>query len=90
MKSPMQERVLPCFSWARDYPALKNFTVITTCEFPLRRHGGLDVVRDGLLDMIGPAAGFTPFSKTINLVCSLKLKPDLDEDQYEYPCVLLE
>ncbi len=64
--------------------ALKNFTVITTCEFPLRRHGGLDVVRDGLLDMIGPAAGFTPFSKTINLVCSLKLKPDLDEDQYEY------
>ena len=63
--------------------ALKNIAVITTCEFPLRRHGGLDVVRDGLLDMTGPAAGFTPFSKTINLVCSLKLKPDLDEDQYE-------
>jgi sarcosine reductase len=63
--------------------AMEGVTVMTSCQFPLRRHGGLNVVRDAALDMSGPASGLTPFSGKINIVCCLKLKPDLDEDQYE-------
>ena len=62
---------------------MDGVAVLTSCEFPLIRHGGLNIVRDSVMDMVGPAGPITPFSSTINLVCELKLQAGLDEDQYE-------
>ncbi|AET67202.1 glycine/sarcosine/betaine reductase component B alpha/beta subunit [Desulfosporosinus orientis DSM 765] len=62
---------------------MEGVAVLTSCQFPLTRHGGLNIVRDSVLDMVGPAGPLTPFSSLINVVCSLKLRPGMDEDQYE-------
>lgn len=62
---------------------MEGIAVLTSCQFPLTRHGGLNIVRDSVLDMVGPGGPITPFSRTINVVCTLKLQPGLDEDQYE-------
>ncbi|MDP4160721.1 MAG: glycine/sarcosine/betaine reductase component B subunit, partial [Bacillota bacterium] len=62
---------------------MDGVAVLTSCEFPLIRHGGLNIVRDSVLDMVGPGGPLTPFSSTINVVCTLKLQPRMDEDQYE-------
>jgi len=62
---------------------MEGVAVLTSCEFPLTRHGGLNIVRDSVLDMVGPGGPITPFSTTINVVCTLKLQPGMDEDQYE-------
>ena len=62
---------------------MEDVAVLTSCEFPLTRHGGLNIVRDSVLDMGGPAGPITPFSSTINVVCTLKLQPGMDEDRYE-------
>ncbi|UWG96431.1 glycine/sarcosine/betaine reductase component B subunit [Dehalobacter sp. DCM] len=62
---------------------MEGVAVLTSCEFPLTRHGGLNIVRDSVLDMVGPGGPITPFSSMMNVVCILKLQPGLDEVQYE-------
>ncbi|HBV86519.1 MAG TPA: glycine reductase [Desulfosporosinus sp.] len=63
---------------------MEGVAVLTSCEFPLTRLGGLNIVRDSVLDMVGSGGPITPFSSTINVVCILKLQPGMDEDQYEH------
>lgn len=62
---------------------LDGAAVITSCLIPLRKAGGLYIAREGIMDMAGPNAALTPFSKTWNVVPVLTVKEGLDEEVYE-------
>ena len=62
---------------------LAGLAVMTCCEVPWRARGGLLMVREGIVDMIGEMAPFSPFSATQNLVLSLDLEADVEEADQE-------
>ena len=45
--------------------------------------GKMAGVKEGIIDMVGPGAAYTPFSKTNNLVLDCDPIPGLDSEQYE-------
>ncbi len=55
---------------------LAGVAVLQTVE-ELWEHGGL-CVRDAILDMSGPAARYSPFSRTINVVVGCEFEPGMD------------
>lgn len=55
---------------------LAGVAVLQTVE-EFWEHGGLSV-RDAILDMSGPAARYSPFSRTINVVVGCDLDPAMD------------
>jgi glycine reductase complex component B subunit alpha and beta len=59
-----------------------NLAILTCAEMPWGA-GGLLIAREALLDMSGPLAGLSPFSRTFNLVLRIQLAPDHAEVQYE-------
>lgn len=67
---------------------LANVAVLTTGEVPWLGANGLFVPRDSFLDMIGPASGFTPHSKTINVVLRLSYAEGFTHEQYERALLL--
>jgi glycine reductase len=62
---------------------LAGVAVMEAAEVPWRQKGGLLMVREGIVDMTGPAAEFSPFSKTINIVLTLDLQPHCSDDEYD-------
>ncbi|MFW5855810.1 MAG: glycine/sarcosine/betaine reductase component B subunit [Bacillota bacterium] len=54
---------------------LKNTAVVTT--------GSIVGIQEGIIDMWGEGAKYTPFSKTYNLVVDLKVTANIDEHDHE-------
>lgn len=63
---------------------LAGLAVMETAEVPWRQTGGLLRVREGIVDMTGPGADFSPFSQTVNLVLLLELQPDCSDEEYDH------
>jgi glycine reductase len=62
---------------------LAGVTVMEAAEVPWRQKGGLLIVREGIVDMAGPGAAYSPFSQTINVVLVLDLQPECSDDEYD-------
>ncbi|SDW17153.1 glycine/sarcosine/betaine reductase component B subunit [Tepidimicrobium xylanilyticum] len=65
---------------------LRGFTVMESAPLPWDESSassGLLYPRDAIIDMIGPIAGFTPFSQTINLVITYKLLEGKSSAEYD-------
>ncbi len=62
---------------------LDGMAVMTCCEVPWKTLGGLLMVREGIVDMSGELAPYTPFSETQNLVLTLALEDGLEEADQE-------
>jgi sarcosine reductase len=65
---------------------LSGFTVMESAALPWDESSassGLLYPRDAIMDMTGPIAGFTPFSKTINLVIIYKLADGKSSIEYD-------
>ena len=62
---------------------LEHAAVIVSCEVPWRSRGGLLMAREGIIDMSGPGAMYSPFGRTHNIVAVLQLSPDLEEEACE-------
>jgi glycine reductase len=62
---------------------LTGMAVMMAAELPWAGAGGLRVPRESIVDMSGPAAPFSPFSETWNLVVALELVSDKDENEYD-------
>jgi glycine reductase len=62
---------------------LAGVAVMEAAEVPWRQKGGLLMVREGIVDMTGSGAAYSPFSQTINFVLSLDLQPELADDEYD-------
>ncbi|MBI3949060.1 MAG: glycine reductase [Acidobacteria bacterium] len=62
---------------------LAGVAVMETAEVPWGQKGGLLMVREGIVDMTGLAAEYSPFSKTINVVLIMALRPDCSDDEYD-------
>src|SRR5262245_59574186 len=63
---------------------LADTAVIVSCEVPWNSRGGLLVPREGIVDMSGPGAMFSPMSRTHNVVAVLELERDLSDDAAEH------
>src|SRR4030042_2973304 len=53
----------------------ENLAAMEGAELPWAGEAALLYARDAIVDMVGPAAGYSPFSKTFNLVLRMTLKP---------------
>jgi len=62
---------------------LAGIAVMEAVEVPWREKGGLLIVREGIVDMTGPGAVYSPFSQTINIVLTLDLMPECSEEEYD-------
>lgn len=62
---------------------LAGVAVMEAAEVPWRQKGGLLIVREGIVDMTGPGAAYSPFSHTINVVLTLDLRPECSDDEYD-------
>jgi len=60
---------------------LAGVAVMETAELPLSL-GGLNV-KEAIVDMSGPAAAFTPFASTLNVVLTFKVCPGLSYAEYD-------
>lgn len=64
---------------------LRGFAVMESAPLPWDESAssGLLYPRDAILDMVGPIAGFTPFSETINLVVTYELVEGKSAAEYD-------
>ncbi len=62
---------------------LGGVALMESTEVPWRQKGGLLIVREGIVDMIGPGAVYSPFSQTINIVLMFDLQPECSDDEYD-------
>lgn len=62
---------------------LGGVAVMQSAEIPGRGKGGLLMVREGIVDMTGPGAAYSPFSQTINIVLTLELEPNFSDEEYD-------
>lgn len=65
---------------------LSGFTVMESAALPWDEgsaSSGLLYPRDAIMDNVGPIAGFTPFSETVNLVILYKLAEDKSSIEYD-------
>jgi sarcosine reductase len=60
-----------------------NFCVMECAELPWAGKSALLYARDAIIDMVGPAAGYSPFSKTFNLVLRMQMKPGASDVEYD-------
>jgi glycine reductase len=60
---------------------LAGVAVTTTCEFPWHKLGGIQIAREGILDMAGPGATFTPLSSLWHVVLGVELASDLSDEE---------
>jgi glycine reductase complex component B subunit alpha and beta len=60
-----------------------NVAAIVSCEVPWRSRGGLLLPREGIIEMSGSAAMYSPFSETHNVVAVIELVPDADDETSE-------
>ena len=62
---------------------LTGMSVLTSCAIPWKSLGGLLMVREGILEMSGAAAMYSPFSKCLNLVLVLEVADGREDDEYD-------
>ncbi len=67
-------KVTPTVGSGKTY-ALKGMSVMTA--------GKIVGFQEGIIDMSGPGADYTPFSKLVNLVLVIEPKDDIKQHQYE-------
>jgi glycine reductase complex component B subunit alpha and beta len=60
-----------------------NFVVMECAELPWAGKSALLYARDAIIDMVGPAAGYSPFSKTFNLVLRMTMKQGASDVEYD-------
>ncbi len=60
-----------------------NLAVMECAELPWAGKSALLYARDSIVDMVGPAAGYSPFSQTFNLVLRMKMKPGASDVEYD-------
>ena len=61
---------------------LAGVSVLTSSRFP-QPFSGLLAAREAIIDMAGPAAMYSPFSRLINIVLALSPQPGLDNADYD-------
>lgn len=62
---------------------MKNLAIMECAELPWAGKSALLYARDAIVDMVGPAAGYSPFSETINLVLKITLKEGASDLEYD-------
>lgn len=60
-----------------------NFVVMECAELPWAGKSALLYARDAIIDMVGPAAGYSPFSQTFNLVLRMTMKTGASDVEYD-------
>jgi glycine reductase len=58
---------------------LDGVVVLETSELPWRKRGGIQIPREGILDLRGPAGALNPFANLFHLVLGLDVQPDLPD-----------
>lgn len=61
----------------------ENFVVMECAELPWAGKSALLYARDAIIDMVGPAAGYSPFSQTFNLVLRMTMKTGASDVEYD-------
>jgi sarcosine reductase len=61
---------------------LSGVSVLTASRYP-QPFAGLLAAREAIVDMAGPTAAFSPFSRVINIVLALTPQPGLDNADYD-------
>jgi glycine reductase len=61
---------------------LAGVSVITSSRYP-QPFSGLLAAREAVVEMSGPAANYSPFSRTLNIVLALAPQPGLDNADYD-------
>jgi glycine reductase len=61
----------------------ENLAIMECAELPWAGKSALLYARDAIIDMVGPAAGYSPFSKTFNLVLRMTMKPGASDMEYD-------
>lgn len=61
----------------------ENLAVMECAELPWAGKSALLYARDAIIDMVGPAAGYSPFSKTFNLVLRMTMRPGASDVEYD-------
>ena len=60
-----------------------NLAVMECAELPWAGKSALLYVRDAIIDMVGPAAGYSPFSTTFNLVLRMTMNNGASDVEYD-------
>lgn len=62
---------------------VENLAVMECAELPWAGKSALLYPRDAIVDMIGPAAGFSPFSETFNLILRMEMTTGASDVEYD-------
>ncbi len=62
---------------------ITNLAVMECAELPWAGKSSLLYARDAIVDMVGPAAGYSPFSQTFNLVLRMEMKDGASDVEYD-------
>ena len=62
---------------------MENVAVMECAELPWAGKSALLYARDAIVDMIGPAAGYSPFSQTFNLVLRMTMQEGASDVEYD-------
>lgn len=60
-----------------------NLAVMECAELPWAGKSALLYARDAIVDMVGPAAAYSPFSETFNLVLRMTMKDGASDVEYD-------
>lgn len=62
---------------------ISNLAIMECAELPWAGKSALLYARDAIVDMVGPAAGYSPFSETFNLILKIELKKGMSDLEYD-------
>lgn len=62
---------------------IKNLAVMECAELPWAGKSALLYPREAIVDMTGPAAGYSPFSETFNLVIKMEMNNGASDVEYD-------
>jgi len=62
---------------------ITNFAIMECAELPWAGKSSLLYARDAIVDMTGPAAGYSPFSETFNLILRMEMVSGSSDVEYD-------
>jgi glycine reductase len=62
---------------------ITNLAIMECAELPWAGKSALLYPRDAIVDMTGPAAGYSPFSETYNLILKMEMVKDSSDVEYD-------
>ncbi|HEY9592896.1 MAG TPA: glycine/sarcosine/betaine reductase component B subunit [Spirochaetia bacterium] len=62
---------------------IENVAVMECAELPWAGKSALLYARDAIVDMVGPAAGYSPFSQTFNVVLRMTMQEGASDVEYD-------